>query len=119
MALSPAAEAQRRYRAKHPGRSAEISRKAAAKKRRWVMEHKASRGCGVCGETDPVVLELHHLDPADKTHNSGWRAATNWIRLTWELLELEVSKCDVLCANCHRRETAKERGWYSFMEGEE
>jgi hypothetical protein len=60
--------------------------------------------CRDCGETDPVVLEFDHL--RDKRFNIGGRLAYyNWDRI----LE-EIAKCDVVCANCHRRRTARRQG---------
>lgn len=63
--------------------------------------------CVDCGETDPVVLEFDHR--SDKSDNIGsmLRHGTST-----ETMEREIAKCDVRCANCHRRKTAKQFGWW-------
>lgn len=80
-------------------------------KRLFVSTYKAEKGCAECGERDPVVLELHHTDPSTKTITAMQKNAA--ISLSWSLerIEREVQVCEVLCANCHRRKTAKEQGW--------
>ena len=60
--------------------------------------------CRDCGETDPVVLEFDHL--RDKLFNIGGRLAY----YKWESILEEIAKCDVVCANCHRRRTAWRQG---------
>lgn len=61
---------------------------------------KGSIGCYKCGEDDPRALDFHHKDPTEKVdqvpviwHNRGKEAALE-----------EAAKCEVLCANCHRKE---------------
>lgn len=66
-----------------------------------------SNGCVDCGETDPIVLEFDHTDPETKTRE------VSPIR-TWDTFLVEVSKCDIVCANCHKRRTAKLQGWYKL-----
>jgi hypothetical protein len=59
-----------------------------------------------CGESDPVVLEFDHL--RDKSYNvSALLRAWSWNRVLQE-----IEKCEVVCANCHKRRTAKQFGWW-------
>jgi len=66
-----------------------------------------SHPCESCGEADPVVLEFHHLGEKEMAISEMVTRITNTSRL-----EEELKKTQVLCANCHRRLTAKERGWF-------
>ena len=51
-------------------------------------------------ESDPVVLEFDHL--RDKRWNISHMATGNF---PWITIESELVKCEVRCANCHRRKT--------------
>jgi hypothetical protein len=69
----------------------------------YLLEHP----CLHCGEADPVVLEFDHIDPSTKFKAIAMLKSTN---CSWTTLENEMKKCQVLCANCHRRKTARELG---------
>jgi hypothetical protein len=75
--------------------------KAKERNRDFVWE-KLSSGCLDCGEMDRVVLEFDHI--GDKAMNIAEMIATGY---SLESLMLEIEKCEVVCANCHRRRTAK------------
>ena len=75
--------------------------------RAFVRRYLETNPCVDCAESDPEVLEFDHL--RDK------RAAVSWLRATatgCPAIGEEISKCDVVCANCHRRRTAKRAGWW-------
>lgn len=74
-----------------------------------ILDYLRSHPCVDCGETDPTVLEFDHRDPSAKssTVNALGRAQD------WTALETEIAKCDVRCANCHRRRTARQFSWIS------
>lgn len=80
------------------------NKKRIAANRELVWDHLSSNPCVDCGESDPIVLEFDHVrgvkigNISEMTRDSG----------TETLLE-EIAKCDVRCANCHRRKTAKDR----------
>jgi hypothetical protein len=91
------------YRKNREAQKARLLRNVAATRaenRRRVIEYLATHPCVDCGETDIIVLEFDHLDDkvADvSTYASGGR--------TWARIEMEIRKCEVRCANCHRRKT--------------
>lgn len=68
--------------------------------------------CVDCGEGDPVVLEFDHV-VGKKAFNIGSALSGSY---SWGTIEKEISKCVVRCANCHRRITAKRRGWFRYLQ---
>ena len=102
-------EAARRHydlnKAKIIARAA-VHKKATRTRAKAVLaEYKAAKGCVDCGEKDPVVLDFDHRDPTLKSFNVSMGAAV-YSRAN---LMKEVEKCDVRCANCHRRITHTRR----------
>lgn len=69
----------------------------------YLMDHP----CVDCGEANLVVLEFDHM------RDKRWNIATMINGgFPWSTIEAEIAKCQVLCANCHRIKTARERGYY-------
>ena len=68
--------------------------------------------CVDCGEGDPVVLDFDHVDAASKSWNIADKVADG---CAWRTIEAEIAKCVVRCANCHRRRTARQFGWYRLL----
>lgn len=65
-----------------------------------------------CNEADPVVLEFDHVRGEKKGTIS--HAIHDFEH---QALQDEILKCDVRCANCHRRKTAKDFDWYKEVSG--
>jgi hypothetical protein len=77
-----------------------------------VIEYLRSHPCVDCGETDPVVLDFDHVDRFTKRWDIAGRIGYG---LAWRTIQAEIAKCVVRCANCHRRRTARQFGWYRLM----
>jgi hypothetical protein len=71
---------------------------------RYLIEYFRNHPCNDCGETDPVVLEFDHLN--DKSFDIGQALPYR----NWQSILDEIGKCEVVCANCHRRRTAQRKG---------
>jgi hypothetical protein len=72
-----------------------------------VEEFLRGHPCVDCGEANTLLLDFDHLrDKVDDVANLV-RSGRSWI----ELAE-EIAKCEVRCANCHMRKTAREVGSY-------
>jgi hypothetical protein len=56
--------------------------------------------CLRCPETHIACLEFHHRDPKKKDISVALALQHGW---SLERLKKEVEKCDLLCANCHRK----------------
>jgi len=60
--------------------------------------------CSKCKQQfDPCVYDFHHVNPIEKEFNIGENMLVSEIRFY-----SEVSKCILLCANCHRLEHKKD-----------
>ena len=64
----------------------------------WFDEYKKTLKCSKCEEKRWWVLDFHHINPQEKEFSV---AALKGKASKSKLLN-EVSKCIVLCSNCHR-----------------
>ncbi len=77
---------------------------------KFLMEY-AKDGCVLCSEKEFCCLEFDHLDRSTKTF-SIFEMISNGFSL--EKIKTELTKCQILCANCHRKRTAQQFDWYKF-----
>ena len=62
------------------------------------VEYKGGK-CFRCGYNRCIdALEFHHLDPSQKDFNISSKGYTR----SWARVKVELDKCIMLCANCHR-----------------
>jgi hypothetical protein len=79
-------------------------RALAVERTKFLIGYFATNPCVDCGEADPVVLEFDHL------HEKSFAIGLKLTDRRWQDILDELSKCEVVCANCHRRRTARRRG---------
>jgi hypothetical protein len=91
---------------KHREQSRAAKRARQEALRAHILAYLRDRACLDCGESDPIVLEFDHV--AEKMASiSALIANTAPIRM----VDAEIERCEIVCANCHRRRTATRAGW--------
>lgn len=72
---------------------------------RYIGSYFKTHPCMDCGEADILVLEFDHRLRSEKYKDVSLliRGRGSFTRVVEE-----ISKCEVRCANCHRRKTAME-----------
>jgi hypothetical protein len=103
---------QRWYR-EHPEvratRMDDYNRRRKRKLQGLLLDYLLDHPCVDCGESDPVVLDFDHL--RDKVENISLMVLK---KRPWRVILEEIAKCEVVCANCHRRRTAARAMTYRY-----
>jgi hypothetical protein len=93
-------------RARYLKNSKRNNRRAKLAAKRLIWQHLLTHPCVDCGEPDPVVLDFDHKRRSNKS-----ASVANLVGWSLRVIQAEIAKCHVRCANCHRRRTAKQLGW--------
>ncbi|HET8567463.1 MAG TPA: hypothetical protein VFM93_00570 [Candidatus Limnocylindria bacterium] len=78
--------------------------RAIAEAQEALLRYLVAHPCVDCGESDPVVLEFDHVRGRKRADVTVLVTRGSSVRTVME----EIEKCEVRCANCHRRKTARE-----------
>lgn len=99
-------------KAKHIVRVRSNERKTTLAVQRKIKEYLLTHPCIDCGESDWIVLEFDHCKGKKKL------AIASMIHrnYSWKVILEEINKCEVRCANCHRKKTAKQRNSYRYVD---
>lgn len=94
------------WRQNNPERIRKLYRDSDQRRRNstqdWVNQLKA-RPCKDCDQSfEPYVMDFDHRDPSTKRFVIGFMVSK---RMPREAIEQEIAKCDLVCANCHRKRT--------------
>lgn len=73
---------------------------------RILVEHLAANPCVDCRMSDVRVLELDHV-----VERHEYVSVLIQRGVHPDVLNAEMGRCEVVCANCHRRRTARRAGW--------
>ncbi len=76
--------------------------------RLFIYEYLKEHSCVDCLESDPIVLEFDHVRGKKKAPISQLVAQC----FALNTIKKEIEKCEVRCANCHRRKTSAQFFWY-------
>jgi hypothetical protein len=71
--------------------------------RQKIKDYLSVHPCVDCGEKDIIVLEFDHLK------DKKFEICDMSYSYSWDSILKEIEKCEVRCANCHRRITHKRR----------
>ena len=77
-----------------------ITEKLRTDKIREIVRQIKSAGCKVCGEKTLCCLDFHHTNPTKKDYTISKMVSS---RCPEDSILNEISKCIVLCSNCHRK----------------
>lgn len=103
-------ECQRKYCKEHYGKNKqqhnkkryESNKKNRENQRLKIQALKDNKPCTDCGNSYPYyVMQFDHLD--NKFDNISKMPG----QYSWDKIENEISKCELLCANCHCIRTYK------------
>ena len=86
------------YYSQHKKESLQRVREREKRAKIFVRNYLAAHPCVDCGEKDIVVLEFDHVRGKRFGIHAMVHAGYNHARIL-----KEISKCEVRCANCHRR----------------
>jgi len=76
----------------------------------FILEYLKVHPCVDCGEMNIIVLEFDHIIGEKE------RCVSEMIyRNSISNLEKEINKCEVVCANCHKKRTEKRNPTYKTI----
>jgi len=91
-------EWNRTYYLKHKDKIIAKNNEDFQKLRKWYKDLKKTLKCEKCGFSNPAALAFHHRDGEDKKSDICDLVCR---RFSIKVIEEEISKCEVLCHNCH------------------
>ena len=85
---------------KDPKHHKEQVRRRIEINKKYIRDVKSKSKCVRCPEQHPACLDFHHPQ-GSKKHNLHQAFDISW---SLKRIKEEIAKCEILCANCHRKE---------------
>ncbi len=114
-ALNPKAQENNKkwtkaWRAANPAKNRQLilkHRAIASDRRVLYQELKSKTPCKDCGIIYPhYVTDYDHIDPTNKRSTVSSLAGLSY---SWDIVQEEIAKCELVCSNCHRTRTWKNK----------
>lgn len=97
-----------KYNKEHRKRLNILNRKRKENIKKWVNRYLKNKPCLDCKiKYHPYCMDFDHVDGRNKTRTIATLVGDGYSK---SRILKEISKCDLICANCHRLRTFK-RGW--------
>lgn len=74
----------------------------------YIVDYLKNNPCIDCGEADLRCLEFDHVKDVKFKNISQIVVDNNSL----DKLKVEIEKCEVRCANCHRKRTSDSQNWF-------
>lgn len=105
-----AADHYKTHKAQHKALTARRNKRICDELKEFIFQYLKDHPCVDCAESDPIVLDFDHVRGTKTT------SISNMIRSFYSqnTIAKEIEKCEVRCANCHRRKTARQFGWFKL-----
>ena len=95
-------------REKHKANVQAVNTRRRKRMKAWMREYLSDKACVDCGIDDLLVLEFDHIADDKRANVSRLLHGGHSLQCVTD----EIAKCEVVCANCHRRRTALRGNWY-------
>lgn len=86
------------------------NQRASSRNRLGVYEYLEKHPCVDCGEKNIILLDFDHIG-GNKKYEISRMIRTSY---AWKTIMEEISKCEVVCSNCHRLRTAQRANWFIY-----
>ena len=90
-------------------RARKRSKQCRLENQKQMLLYLSDKVCLDCGENDFRVLEFDHIDRVNKRQTVSSMVCDGY---SWESILAEIEKCEIRCANCHRRRTFNQMNYY-------